>query len=370
MVLIYIILFLLGIFIFIILFDISREWVKLKSFNHSPLDIKTFDGKDSPYHPSVIYFDVPYNGFKFWMVETPFYLGGKPYVDRWECPSIHVSNDGIHWSDIENCHNPIDNLTDKEIDNLDYFSDPHLVINGNYLECWYRLTKRRGVVTNVDDVFLLRKITCDGINWSEKQTIADLKNNSSEKGLGKMVVSPSLIYYDNIYYMYYVDRLTENREVVFSSSDDAIIWSDKCKCNLLGPSINPWHIDVSKINSIYWMIIYDYDSLSLWKSENGIDFYFIKILLTPSNTIGSFYKRDLYRACLVKANDVFRLYFSADDGYKTYIGVMEGKSPEYLKIVSPDNKQFSSFSFFIYKYFKYRLRALRFIITHSKICHY
>ena len=43
-------------------------------------------------------------------------------------------------------------------------------------------------------------------------------------------------------------------------------------------------------------------------------------MLTPSNTIGSFYKRDLYRACLVKANDVFRLYFSADDGYKTYIG--------------------------------------------------
>ena len=42
-------------------------------------------------------------------------------------------------------------------------------------------------------------------------------------------------------------------------------------------------------------------------------------MLTPSNTIGSFYKRGLYRACLVKANDVFRLYFSADDGYKTYM---------------------------------------------------
>ena len=31
---------------------------------------------------------------------------------------------------------------------------------------------------------------------------------------------------------------------------------------------------------------------------------------------------------------------------------------------------YSSFSIFIYKYFKYRLRALQFIINHSKICHY
>ena len=110
------VIFVLGVLIVIIAW-IVLAWIKLRPYNQKPLEINTFDGSNSPYHPSVLYFENGWNGYKYWMAETPFSPQSKPYEDRNECPSIHVSNDGINWTEI--IKNPIDDLTEKEIEYIE-----------------------------------------------------------------------------------------------------------------------------------------------------------------------------------------------------------------------------------------------------------
>ena len=44
---------------------ISVLWIKLVPYNQKPLKIRTFDKSDSPYHPSVLYIENGWNGYKY-----------------------------------------------------------------------------------------------------------------------------------------------------------------------------------------------------------------------------------------------------------------------------------------------------------------
>lgn len=331
------------------------NWIKLQQCNQSPLEIHSFCEKDSPYHPSVLYFEQPVNEYSYWMVETPF-PNLKPYSDRWECPSIHASNDGIHWT--EPAQNPITDLNEEEIKNLDYYSDPHLIITGpSRFECWYRLTRRHGIVENhSEEVMLMRQTSNDFTTWSSPELLLTLSPSCDEnKGVGRMVVSPAIIYRDSTYQMWYVDRQGDKTQarVAFSTSADGKNWSDKRTCMLRGEggvNIIPWHIDVTILDNTYWLVIYDTlnPNLSLWHSSDGIVFDYVKTLLRPSHIPGSFYSDWLYRSCLIKAEGKYYLYFSAFNYYSTYIGLMAGDSPESLEVVSVDGKPFTNFFKMLY----------------------
>lgn len=334
-------------------------WRDLEPVNQCPLQIHTFDGKDSPYHPSVLFFEGGWNHYKYYMVQTPFFCGypfrGKNYRDRYECPSVYVSNDGIQWLEVS--VNPIDTLGANEIENKDYFSDPHLVFTGDAIECWYRINHRYGDYENDNNVELLRKRTFDGVNWTERETLADLTTVAHP--LGNMVISQSVLFLKNRYHMWYVDSISlGQREIAFSSSSDGLHWISKRICKLYGADINPWHIDVALIDNVFWLTIFDRINLTLWRSTDGLDFRFYSVLLSPSKIIGSFYAQDLYRACLIKNNELYRLYFSADDSIKTSIGVMEGKCPDELHIISIGSDQYRTFSQFLYVLFYIRIRDI------------
>ena len=77
--------------------DFFYEYYSFKKYNQTPLCINTFDGSNQPYHPSVLFFPTGWCGHRYWMVETPYPIGGKPYRDRWEIPLIHTSEDGLNW---------------------------------------------------------------------------------------------------------------------------------------------------------------------------------------------------------------------------------------------------------------------------------
>ena len=343
-------------------------WWRLRSCNQSPLLIETFDGSNCPYHPSVLYFSESWNGYRYWMVETPFSPSSKPYRDRWECPSIHVSQDGINWH--SPFVNPIDDLSVAEVENLDYFSDPHLVMKDGVLECWYRVTRRRSDVNFRSDVRLLRKTSFDGKTWSTREELVRFAEDSSP--LGNMLVSPAVIYIDGYYHMWYVDSedhsgVPESRRIVHAFSSDGYEWESVEMCALQGPEILPWHIDVNRIDGIYWLVIYDFNTLTLWRSTEGKHFYYVKELLRPSAVPGSFYENGLYRSSLVAHNHGVRLYFSADDRKRTYIGLMEGKTIDSLKVISINgvnstvfysfwkflSNKYTSCSFIIKKLFNY-----------------
>lgn len=53
---------------------IYAGWNRLNkgNFNQKPLAIHTFDDKESPYHPSVLFFEEGWQGHRYYMAETPF----------------------------------------------------------------------------------------------------------------------------------------------------------------------------------------------------------------------------------------------------------------------------------------------------------
>ena len=315
-------------FLSIIIVWLGWVWIRLRPYNQGALGIKTFDGSDSPYHPSVLYFGSGWNGYRYWMAETPFSPHSKPYEDRNECPSIHVSNDGINWSEIVN--NPIDDLTEKEIEELDYFSDPHLVFVDGHIECWYRFTHRHGARERFDNLQLVRKTSTDGINWGKREVMVNLATNEGDP-LGNMVVSPAILFRNGKYRMWYVNSESRTyRELSYSESTDGRQWSTQKKCILKGLENMPWHIDVNYIDGKYYLLSYDFTDITLWESNDGVAFSHIRKLIEPSVT-GSFYSYRLYRACIIK-DCKYKIYFSAHDSLKTYIGLIEGENINNLKI--------------------------------------
>ncbi len=334
---------------------ILRKWQQIHPYNQKPLDIKTFDGSDSPYHPAVLYFEKGWNGYKYWMAETPFSPQCKPYMDRNECPSIHVSNDGIKWKEIEK--KPIDDLNEKEIKELDFFSDPHLVLVNGVMECWYRFTHRGGDANFYDNLQLVRKTSKDGVNWTERETLVNLATSDGD-ALGNMVVSPAIMYEKGKYRMWFVNSESYTyRGISYSESTDGYNWEKKTDCTLMGRDNIPWHIDVNYIDGRYYLISYDKNDLTLWESNDGFNFKFIKQLLMPSVT-GSFYGYSLYRACIVK-DEKYKIYFSGNDSLHTYIGLLEGKDFDSLKIVS-NGKHINIIEFIIHLY-RLKRRSLMFV---------
>src|SRR5690606_6972243 len=103
-----------------------------------PLGIRTYDGSNQTVHPDVLFFDTGWNGYKFWMVHTPY-----PYSDeKLENPSIVASNDGIYWDEPKGLINPIVEPTEQELIERAHYSDATLVMNGDTMECWYRYVNR------------------------------------------------------------------------------------------------------------------------------------------------------------------------------------------------------------------------------------
>lgn len=325
------------IFLTVILSFLAYKWFSLQRYNQKPLSIKTFDGSESPYHPSVLYFSKGWNGWRYWMAETPFSPNCIPYRDRNECPSIHVSNDGVNWRDLPTLVNPLVDLTKENIKNLDYYSDPHLVVVGNSIQCYFRLTCRHGKYYNFDNVEIFRLKSDDGIKWI-KEVISVIDSP---------VVSPSLIYKEAVgYIMWFVDSEshTRHRNVRLSFSDDGVEWSKSEICLLKGESVNPWHIDVQLIDDYYYLTVYDFCKLTLWRAplSNPNLFDFVQTLLTPAfKKFGSFYSNGLYRACLVRTEYGIELFFSADDSKRTSIGRMVSKM-ESIDHRGPWNFEFAT----------------------------
>lgn len=326
---------------------------RLRGHNESPLTLPSVWGLNSPYHPSVLFFKEKWNGYHYWMAETPFPFPPLDlYRDRYECPCIHVSNDGIHWNDIEGLTNPLIDLTDQEIANFDFFSDPHLFMCGDRMECWFRISRRHGnnsYHVNDTDTFLLRMISTDGKHWSKAETLLNLSQISSVE-----LVSPAIIYKDGKYqiWMVEVDVASQRYSIVCLTSADTKHWSNFSKCNLEGFEFSPWHIDIQYFDNKFQLVVFELNSsksLSLWQSVDGLNFSKIRTFPISTGFWGSFYELRLYRASLCKVSDSdYRLYFGCNDSVSSHIGLLAGKSISDMSLVSVDNKPYRSLGGFMF----------------------
>lgn len=357
--------FFIAVILFAIGIDAYRKWRNLNIIDRSPLRINTFDGRWSPYHPSVLFFENGWNGWKYWMAETPYSLRTKPYGDRNECPSIHVSNDGINWKELEGLSNPLEDLTPQQVKDLDYFSDPCLVCGpGGRLECWYRLTERRGEKELRTIVSLRRRYSSNGIDWSPVEIMAQLNENTPGKGLGNVVVSPAILYdEDKGYSMWFVNMETAGcpdfQGVSFSTSIDGKSWSDAQEVKFNRP-IHQWHIDVQRIDNQYMMTIFNFEDISIWESLDGLNYNYITTSAVPTSRPFSIHE-GLYKSCLIKDTDEFKLYIGSHDSVDTFISLMHGASIGSLRHYNTVNATFINF---LSRYFYYQQRRVKFIFKH------
>lgn len=279
------------------------------------LDLPDFSGYNQPFHPSVIYIPNGFAGYRYWMSQTPYPIGGSPYRDRWECPIVYKSTDGIEWEIVAN---PLDDLTPLEITNKGYFSDSHILFRPdlNRLEVWYRLSPS-SVVDDIQ-VILYRKTTTDGVNWTEREEMfpsTDYRTIDNHR-------SPSILW-DNSegkYRMWY----TANQGKFYKTSDDGFNWSSPTAIDFNVPN-NDWHIDVNYYQGKYHYIGYARGSehINYYSSDDGINFRFEKILL-QSKFGGPLYSIGLYRAVsILDEQGKVRLYFSGVKPIqKTCIGLI------------------------------------------------
>ena len=161
-------------------------------YNSNKIYLNTNLGHSQGYHPKIIYFNNLWNGFKYWMVFTPY-----PYGDETkENPVINVSNDLKKWISPKGINNPLDiplNCNKKQ-----YNSDTHLLFNNetNQLELFWRY------VNDIDNKVIIYRIkSYNGINWNKKEVF--LKSDNRKK---LDFVSPVINYYDKIYKIWYVNH--------------------------------------------------------------------------------------------------------------------------------------------------------------------
>ena len=110
-----------------------------------PLAIKTYDGYNQPCHPKVLYFADGWNGYRYWMAYTPY-----PYCeDSLENPCLAVSDDGYTWFAPDGVKNPVTGYP-PTFENSAHYSDPHLLMNGETMELWFRYNPSYGDGVNAD----------------------------------------------------------------------------------------------------------------------------------------------------------------------------------------------------------------------------
>ena len=274
------------------------------------LYLPDFSGYDQPFHPSVVYIENGFKGYKYWMVQSPYPPNGVPSNQRWEVPVVYKSNDGLNWLIVAN---PLDDLNEAEIANKDYMSDNHIVYRKdlNRIEVWYRLT-HLGDTVETSTTHLLRKYTTNGETWSSRETLETFTNTTS----ADFVRSPSIIWDETI--SKYRRWRQSNAGIFYQESSDGSTWATSQELSF-DVTNNYWHIDVAKYDDgkhQYHFIGYsELGAVDYYYSDDGLNFKRHSTVLSVEYDNDFNYQNMLYRSISMKdENGFIRLYNAGYDG--------------------------------------------------------
>lgn len=285
--------------------------------NQNRLQIISAYNDNNGYHPKVLNFKEPWNGYKYYMAYTPY----TDCDDVYENPHIMVSNDMINWKEKEGFNNPLEPVPENHKNFKVYNSDTHLVYNddNDELECWWRL------VDDINDlVYIKRKVTKDGTNWSESENMYVAKRSEKD------ILSPSILYKDGIYTMYGVGR---GFRIIEITTSDLKTWSEEKLYEIpyTNEKLKTWHIDVidnnGKLELLSCAFIDSKKTMNLYYTslEDG-KFKTPTLVLTPSNKILNWDDLGIYRSSLVYENGQYYIFYSANSKRHTQgIGMVKSK---------------------------------------------
>ena len=216
------------------------------------LNLPTHEASGQATHPSVLYFENGWHGWKYWMAMTPYPDSNESHED----PNIIVSNDGWTWQVPDGLNNPIDNQLGRP---NPHNSDTQIVMapSGEMYLTW-RTVDRPDHSTN--RIYLSK--STDGVHWSEKEEIW-----SGEP----QFMSQALIWSGENWRLYGIDnRMGIPNRVIYFESDDLKTWSAPQY-----PNIDPyvsngerwWHIDVQRYNGEYIGLVHIIPSETIQKGN-------------------------------------------------------------------------------------------------------
>jgi len=306
--------------------NFELEELDIENNHNSPyrLELISAYGDNDALHPKVLNFENEWNGYKYWMVFSPY----PKRDDAKENPHIKVSNDLINWTEPDGFKNPLVGAPNNHTPGVIYNSDPHLTYNydTDTLECYYRY-----VNDALDKVIIYRLTTKDGVNWSNKEEVLTAKRSKKD------YLSPAIMYDDGIYKMWSVDK---NNVLKYRESKDGYTYNNERTIKLTYPlsNLKTWHLDAIKTKNGYELIVSAYTawadvtsmSLYYFKSNDNINYTKGVYILRPSNI--SWDNKGIYRSTMIYENDTYYLYYTGiSDTLERGIGLSYGKDVRNLK---------------------------------------
>ena len=292
-----------------------------------PLDIATFDGYDQSCHPKVLYIPEGWNGWEYWMAYTPY-----PYCDDdYENPCIAVSHDGIAWTEPEGISNPVTGYP-PSLEGGAHYSDPHILLNGNVMELWFRWNPYYGNGINADSNggVVLRMTSSDGVNWSEEEIMLA----GSEWNFDPVLSPVVMLNPEGGYTMWYSMR---DGKIWRTQSADGYNWGELEATDLEVWGYNIWHQDIIFENGVYETVFCARPQNS---SNNlvGLDAYYAMSydglhwtdpvqILSPDDSVSGYDNCSIYRLSIVKTDGLYRIYYSSmSDWYVWKINLAVGEN--------------------------------------------
>ena len=192
----------------------GNKFEDFERYENNPLSIPQYSS-DGVVHPDVLYFPDGMDGYKYWMVYTPY----PP--ESTEDPSIVRSNDGINWTDTGISNPVIPNGGESWRNNHQH--DPDFLYVPQYSK-WFMVW---GGVNTSGDASIAFAYSSDGKNWTEYDGTAvngntnpvilngnDNGGQSWERdGDGKSRVTVPTLFFDtseNKFYLFYGEVISGN----------------------------------------------------------------------------------------------------------------------------------------------------------------
>ena len=240
-------------------------------------------GENDIVHPSLLFFDDGWNGWRYWMAYTP-YNGADAQLEN---PSIAVSNDGTTWTTPAGLTNPVE----ASPAGAGYNADPCL--------CMAPDGRTMLLVFKVNDATrqLVLRTSTDGVTWTPKVVLLD---NAYED------VSPAVLWDKDRYRMWtivYDVGVTGGTNTLYvrEATNPAGPWSAPVACTVLGlvAGCKLWHMDVKRVGQQFHMVMASDpgsstlgENLLFAKSNDGLTWQFARaaLMATGANPNNGFYK--------------------------------------------------------------------------------
>jgi len=249
-------------------------------------------------HPDVIFFENGLDGHYFLMAFTPYPFSRNQY----ENPSIVVSDNGVDFYEESEEINPV-----VAPPSGGYNNDPDILYNPrtDSFFLYYNETLR----PETQNIIIMTSE--NRIQWKRQSTVHyDLKKAQP------FTLSPTCVYSDSGYYLFYVNASVRYRPIQYLISDDGLDWNmaDIHSVEYSFPSnLMPWHIDVFGETGNYYMLVcapYPNTDLYLARSADLITWEFHEKPIIDHNAAFFGPCDRVYRSSGIVRDDLLVVWFS------------------------------------------------------------